>query len=113
MYDIRLEKAKLVALQASLKRFAVERSGLAPDNLGRALLVCKEEDTRLEIATVEFGIARQENEIEGLRNRPPPTVICGTCKGWGFVDAPRGNHSWTPERVPCPDCIPKGVTATQ
>ncbi len=94
MYDIRLEKAKLAALHESLRRLAKERDRLNIHNPAAALLMCKEEDTRIQISDLQFLIRRQEAEL------------CPTCNGSRSVEVPRGNHAATPELVSCPDCPP-------
>ncbi len=91
MFAIRRERARLEELRASLHRLMDAGGGLAPDNTAKALLMCKEEDTRREIADVQFCIERRDTK-------------CETCNGTGFIGVPRGNHSAGQEWHPCSDC---------
>ncbi len=83
-------KERLEALRASLNRITAERGRMNLGSPAKALLMCKEEDTRLRIFEAELAVKRHET--------------CETCDGVEFVEAPQGNHSASPLRVPCPDC---------
>ncbi len=94
MFAIRRERARLEELRASLHRLMDEKGDLSSGCTAKALLMCKEEDTRREIADVLFCIEKYDKR----QNK-----TCETCDGTGFVSVPRGNHSAGQEH-PCLDC---------